>query len=177
MTINTPAFRNELLAALPPDELDQLSPNLHPTMFVLRQVLRESGSSFDDVFFPEGGLVSLTADTKDIGFVVVGMTGRESFVGTAVPLNAKAIAVHQAMVQIPGSGHRMRASAFRDAMAVMPVFRNRCLRYVQFVMLRTAQLAACNARHEMPERLARWLLLSRDRIDCDELPTMQEFLS
>jgi hypothetical protein len=87
MVINTLAFRNEPLSALPPDELDQLRPNLRPVTFVLRQVLHEVGGPIDDVFFPESGLVSLTADTKDTGFVEVGMTGREGFIGTAVPLN------------------------------------------------------------------------------------------
>ena len=177
MGFNTPAFRNELLAALPADELDRLRPDLHPATFVLRQVLHEVGSPMDDVFFPESGLVSLTADTKDTGLVEVGMTGREGFIGTAVPLNAKADAVHQAIVQMPGAGHRMRAPAFRDALAAMPVLRDLCLRYVQFVMVQTAQSAACNARHELPERLARWLLMSRDRIDSDDLPMTQEFLS
>ena len=59
----------------------------------------------------------------------------------------------------------------------MPALRDHCLRYVQFVMVQIAQSAACNARHDMPERLARWLLMSRDRIDSDELPMTQEFLS
>lgn len=77
MVVNTPAFRNDLLSALPSDELDQLLPNLHPVTFVLRQVLHEVGSPMDDVFFPESGLVSLTTDTKDTGLVEVGMTGRE----------------------------------------------------------------------------------------------------
>ena len=177
MGYNSPVFRNEFLAAMPPDELDQLRSNLHPVSFVFRQVLHEVGSPIDDVFFPESGLISVTADTKDTGLVEVGMTGREGFVGTAVPLNATASAVHQAIVQIPGAGHRMRAPAFRDALAAMPALRDHCLRYVQFVMVQTAQSAACNARHELPERLARWLLMSRDRIDSDELPMTQEFLS
>lgn len=177
MVINTPVFRNELLSALPLDELDQLRPDLHAVTFVLRQVLHEIGSPIDDVFFPESGLVSLTADTKDTGLVEVGMTGREGFVGTAVPLNASPSAVHQAIVQIPGSGYRMRAPMFRDALAAMPALRDRCLRYIQFVMVQTAQSAACNARHDMPERLARWLLMSHDRIDSDDLPMTQEFLS
>ena len=177
MDFNTPVFRNDLLSFLPSDELERLRPHLRPVTLVLHQVLHEVGSSIDDVFFPESGLVSLTADTKDSGLVEVGMTGREGFVGTAVPLNTEARAVHQAIVQIPGTAHRMRAPDFRDALAAMPALRDWCLRYVQFVMVQTAQAAACNARHEMPERLARWLLMSHDRIDCDELPMTQEFLS
>jgi CRP-like cAMP-binding protein len=172
-----PGFRNELLAALPVGELDQLRPNLHPVTFVMRQVLHEVGAPIDEVFFLESGLVSLTADTKDTGLVEVGMTGREGFVGTSVPLNARASAVHQTIVQMPGAGNRMRAPAFRDALATLPAFRDRCLRYVQFVMVQTSQSAACNVRHEMPERLARWLLMCRDRHDSDDLPMTQEFLS
>ena len=85
MGLDTPTFRNELLAALPPDELDRLRPNLHPVTFVLRQVLHEVSGPMDDVLFLESGLVSLTADTKDTGLVEVGMTGREGFIGTGVP--------------------------------------------------------------------------------------------
>ena len=177
MASDTLAFRNDLLASLPPDELDQLRPNLHPATFVFRQVVHEVGSPLDDVFFPESGLISLTADTSDTGLVEVGMTGREGFVGTAVLLNPQALATHQAIVQLPGTGHRMRAPLFREALATMPSLQERCLRYVQFVMMQGAQSAACNARHELPERLARWLLMSRDRADDDEMPMTQEFLS
>ena len=105
------------------------------------------------------------------------MTGREGFAGTSVPLNASATAIHRAIVQMPGAGNRMRASTFQDALATMPSFRDRCLRYVQFVMVQASQSAACNARHGMPGRLARWLLMSLDRNDTAILPMTQEFLS
>ena len=177
MASNPPPFGNEMLSGLPLHELDGLRPDLHPVTFVLRQVLHEVGAPIDDVYFPGSGLMSLTADTRDSGFVEVGVIGREGFVGTSVPLNFKATAIHRALVQIPGVGHRMRASAFQDALAVMPSFRERCLRNIQFVMVQTSQSAACNARHEMPRRLARWLLMCLDRNDAPTLPMTQEFLS
>ena len=177
MASNTPAFRNEILSGLPRDELDRLCPDLHPVTFVLHQILHEVGAPIDDVYFPESGLMSLTADTRDSGFVEVGVIGREGFAGTSVPLNAKATAVHRALIQIPGIGYRMRASVFQDELAVMPSLRDRCLRNIQFVMVQTSQSAACNARHEMPQRLARWLLMCLDRNDAPTLPMTQEFLS
>ena len=169
MGLDTPAFRNELLAALPADELDQLRPGLHPATFVLRQVLHEVGSPMDDVFFPESGLVSLTADTQDHGLVEVGTTGRDGFVGLPVLLSPEPVSVHRAFVQVAGRAHRLRATLFREMAEALPTLRDRCLRYVQVMLMQNSQIAACNARHELPGRLARWLLMSRDRIDGDDL--------
>ncbi len=172
-----PAFRNELLAILSDDEVKQLQPHLQQVTLVLTQVLHEPGEHVDHVYFPESGVVSLTADTRDNGIVEVGMTGRDGVVGTSVVLNPDAIAIHKALVQVPGTATRIRTAAFTDALERLPVFRARCLRYVQVVMVQASQSAACNARHELTERLARWLLTSRDRLDGDEMPMTQEFLA
>ena len=66
-------------------------------------------------------------------------------------------------MQIPGIATRIRAEAFREELDQTPMFRDRCLRHVQVTMVQAAQAAACNARHELTERLARWLLMSRKR--------------
>ncbi len=170
------SFNNRLLAAIPRDELEQLRPLLTYVTLVSGQVLHEQANRIEDVFFVEYGLASLTADTRDNGQVEVGLTGWEGMVGASVLLNPAATAVHRAFMQIPGSGYRMNATAFRRATERLPAFRDRCLRYVQLLLVQTAQSAACNARHEVPERLARWLLMSRDRVDTDTLPLTQEFL-
>jgi CRP-like cAMP-binding protein len=98
-------------------------------------------------------------------------------VGASVLLNPEAIAVHKAFIQTAGAAWRIRAATLRQAIEQSPTLRDRLLRYVQFLMVQTAQSAACNARHDVPARLARWLLLTRDRLDGDELPLRQEFLS
>jgi CRP-like cAMP-binding protein len=107
----------------------------------------------------------------------VGFTGREGLVGAVILLNPDALAVHRAFIQVPGAAFRMRAGALREAAEWSPALRDRCLRYVHFMMVQTAQFAACNARHELSERLARWLLMTRDRMNGDDLPLTQEFLS
>ena len=78
---------------------------------------------------------------------------------------------------MPGAAHRVDAASFRDAVEACPVLRDRCLRYLQQVMVETSQAAACNARHELLPRLARWILISHDRVDGDELPMTQEYMS
>ena len=171
------AFRNDLLAAVSEEDLAHLRPHLQRVTLLLSQVLHEAGEQMDHVYFVERGVVSLTADTGDNGLVEVGMTGREGLVGASVILNPDAIAVHRALVQVPGSAIRMRTAALRDTLERSPGFRDRCLRYVHVLMVQASQAAACNVRHELTERLARWLLMSRDRIDGDELPMTQEFLA
>ncbi len=170
-------FRNELLQALPPDELALVRPCLLPVTLVLSQILHEAEAPIDEVYFLEAGLVSLTADTSDNGFVEVGMTGREGFVGITVLLNPEPLSVHRAFVQIPGRAYRVRAKTFRELTETLPVLRDRCLRTIQVMLMQSSQIAACNARHDLPGRLARWLLMSRDRIDGNDLPVTQEFLS
>ena len=170
-------FRNELLRALPPAELALVRPCLLPVTLVMSQILHEAEAPIDEVYFFESGLVSLTADTGDNGLVEVGMTGREGFVGVTALLSPEPISVHRAFVQIPGRAYRIRATTFRELTEALPALRDRCLRYVQVMLMHNSQIAACNARHDLPGRLARWLLMSRDRIDGDDLPMTQEFLS
>jgi CRP-like cAMP-binding protein len=172
-----PAVRNELLAALPVDGLVRLRPIMRRVTLVLNQVLHEVGDAIRHVYFVEEGFVSLTADTGDCGLVEVGITGREGVVGAPVLLGHDAIAVHRTLVQMPGTAYCMDAAGLREAVEACPALRDRCLRYLQQLMIETSQAAACNARHELLPRLARWILTSHDRVDGDELPMTQEYMS
>ncbi len=173
----TGSFHNELLRSLPADELDRMRPHLKPVTLVLSQILHEAEAPIDETYFVESGLISLTANTNDGGQVEVGMTGREGFVGLAALLSPTPASVHRALVQVPGRANRIQTAIFRELVDQSPSLRDRCLRYVQVMLVQNSQIAACNARHGLPERLARWLLMSRDRIDTDDLPMTQEFLS
>lgn len=175
--LNGVSIRNKLLAGLSAEERDHLRPLLTHVTLVSGQVLQERGQPIEDVFFMEHGLASLTADTVDDGQVEVGLTGWEGMVGVSVLLNPEAIAVHRGFIQIPGAGFRIRAADLRRMVELCPALRERCLRYVQMLMMQTAQSAACNARHQLGERLARWLLMCHDRVDGDELLLTQEFLA
>ena len=172
-----PSYRNEILSVLPLSEIEQLRPHLQHASLVMQQVLHEFGNTIADVYFPETGLVSLTADTQDHGWVEVGLIGREGFTGSQLLLNPDAVIAHRAFIQVPGQGYRIAAAQFLALADRLPTFRTLCLRYIHFQMIQTAQSAACNARHELPKRLARWLLMSHDRIDGNDLPMKQEFLS
>ena len=172
-----PPFRNCLLGALAPAALETLRPHLlGPVELAQAQTLHVRGHPVVDVFFPEAGVVSLTAGTSD-GDVEVGLTGREGLVGVAVLLDPEAIAVHQAFVQIPGAAWRVPAPALRRAVAQSPALREHLLRYVHSLMAQSGQTAACNARHTLPQRLARWLLMAHDRVEGDELALRQEAVS
>lgn len=103
-------FQNQILAALSAKDLDQLRPHLGRVTLVLAQVLQEVGNPIEDVYFVQSGLVSLVANTGDSGKVEVGMTGRDGLVGGSVLLNPAAIALHRAVVQVPGTAYRMQAT-------------------------------------------------------------------
>jgi CRP-like cAMP-binding protein len=172
-----PGVRNQLLAALPTEDLERLRPRLRRVTLVMDQVLHEVGSAIDEVYFIEEGIVSLIADTRDGGLVEVGMTGRDGVIGTPVLLSRDAIAVHRTVVQIPGAAYRLDRAGFQDAVDMFQVLQDRCRRYLHQVMVETSQAAACNARHELLPRLARWVLATHDRVDGDDLPMTQEYLS
>jgi CRP-like cAMP-binding protein len=171
------SFRNEILCALSDNELDLLRPHLKQVALKSGQVLHEPNSPIKDVFFVEKGVVSLTADTHDHGQVEVGLTGREGLVGASAILNPRSYSVHRAFIQAEGDAYRLSTTVLRSAVERSATLRDRCLRYLEMLMVQTSQAAACNARHNLPERLARWLLMVRDRIDSDDLPMTQEFLS
>jgi CRP-like cAMP-binding protein len=104
------------------------------------------------------------------------MIGKEGVVGVPVLLGADTSPL-QAMVQIPGSALRMRANAFREEAVRRATLSALLLRYVQALHVQVSLSAACNGRHTLPERLARWLLMARDRATSDEMPLSHEFLS
>jgi CRP-like cAMP-binding protein len=170
-------FRNRILAALPISEVENLRPHLHQMSVIAGQTLHEPRNPISDVFFVEEGVISLTADSIGNGQVEVGLTGSEGLVGAPAILNAQPFAVHRAITQVTGRVYRIGTSVLRSAIEQSPVIRDLCMRSVEVLMIQSAQVAACNAKHNLPERLARWLLMVRDRIDSDNLPMTQEFLS
>jgi CRP-like cAMP-binding protein len=174
---NQATIRNDILAGLSPAEFEPLREHLHHITMVSGQVLHEPNSPIMDVFFVATGIVSLTASTNDDGRTEVGLTGHEGLVGASALLNPEPYSAYRAFTQVKGSAYRMRTAAFRSAIERSATLRDRCLRYVETLMVQSSQVAACNTRHNLPERLARWLLMVRDRIDSDDLPMTQEFLS
>ena len=174
--VSTPAPRNRLLAALPPEDLARLRPRLETVELPLRKTLHAPGKPIASVYFPEVGYVSMMAYLEDGDAAEVGMIGRDGFVGLPVLLGAECDDI-EAMVQSAGTALRMDTAAFREALERIPAFRTLLLRYALIHHGQVARTAACNGRHHTDQRLARWLLMAHDRARMDEFPMTHEFLS
>ena len=175
---SAPLFRNEILRILPGDEIASLRASLARVRLVNGQILHAPGKRIEHVYFVEQGFISMVADADDRGGQVeVGLIGRESMVGLTVVLGMPMRSYNRAMVQLPGIAYSLPVTALASTPERTPVL-NRILRQqLGIFMAQMAQTAACNGRHTLSERLARWLLMARDRVDVDELALTQEFLA
>jgi CRP-like cAMP-binding protein len=171
-----PAPRNRLLAALPPEDLARLWPQLEAVELPLRRVLHAAGEPIAAVFFPESGYASMLATLEDGDAAEVGLIGCEGMVGLPVLLGADHDDL-EAMVQNAGAALRLGKAAFRQEFDRIPAFRTLLLRYALVHHGQVARTAACNGRHHTDQRLARWLLMAHDRAKTDEFPMTHEFLS
>jgi len=173
---STPAPRNRLLAALPSDDLARLWPQLEAVELSFRKVLHAPGEPITTVYFPETGYSSMLAYMEDGDAAEVGMIGREGMIGLPVLLGADHDDI-EALVQTPGTALRMDARAFREELERIPALRTLLLRYALVHHGQVVRTAACNGRHHIDQRLARWLLMAHDRAEGDEFPMTHEFLS
>ncbi len=173
-----PMFRNRLLQALPAEELRRLRPALTRVRLINGDVLHRAGDQIEQVFFVEQGFVSLVAEADGVeSRVEVGLVGRESVVGSSVLLAADATSYVQAMVQMPGTAYCISAATLHASLEQVPTLRRLVRQALEASIVQLAQIAACNSRHTLPERLARWLLMAHDRMDGNELPITQEILA
>lgn len=175
-SVEQSAVRNHLLSLLPSDDFLRLAGALRPVDLVLRQVLHQPDQPIAAVYFMEAGTASMIAPLGNGDALEVGMVGREGLVGLPVVLGTD-VAVTEALIQVPGAALRLPATALKEALAGSPALKALLLRYVQAFHAQVTQTAACNGRHVLEERLARWLLMTHDRADGDVLPMTQEFLS
>jgi CRP-like cAMP-binding protein len=174
--IEQPAVRNQLLAALPPDDFALLAPALRRTDLELKRVLYEPYQPVGTVYFLESGIVSMLAPLEEGRFMEVGLVGREGLVGLTAVLGADSAAT-QALVQAPGTALQLRHAEIKEAFEASTTLRGLLLRYAHAYHAQVAQTAACNGYHLLEERLARWLLMAHDRAEGDEFPMTQEFMS
>src|ERR1700693_5524386 len=167
---------NRLLLALPPRNLKRLMPELEHVRCQRGQVLMDADSSLDHVFFPDSGVVSVVAVYPDGSIIEMATIGREGCTGMQAFFGAKTSSV-RLLVQIPGSAAKMSRAAFTRAMGSMPSFRGLMNAYVQAFLEQVLVSVACNGAHSLKQRLARWLLMMRDRSDGDMLPITQDLLA
>jgi CRP-like cAMP-binding protein len=168
--------RNRLLLALPSSNPKQLTPELEHIRCQREQVLMDVDSSLDYVFFPDSGVVSVVAVYADGSIIEMATVGREGCTGVQAIFGAKTSSA-RLLVQIPGDAAKMSRAAFTRAMGSMPSFRNLMYAYVQAFLGQVLVSVACNGAHSLKQRLARWLLMMRDRSDDDALQITQNLLA
>src|ERR1700723_1529180 len=168
--------RNRLLLALPSRNLKRLMPELENISCHRAQILMNADSSLDHLFFPDSGVVSVVAVYTGRRLIEMATGRREGFTGVQAIFGAKRSSV-QLLVQIPGSAAKISRAAFTRAMDSMPSFRSVMDAYVQAFLEQVMVSVACNGAHSLKQRLARWLLMMRDRSDGDALPITQDLLA
>ena len=171
----TPAPRNRLLGALPAEDLAALWPQLEPVELPLREILQVPEQPMPAVYFIETGWVSMIATLEDGDGAEVGLVGYEGMLGLPLLLNDDRDDL-EGMVQCQGTALRLPAEAFQEALVQMPSLRPLLNRYALMHHGQVARTGACNGRHEIPQRLARWLLMAHDRSESDTFPMTHEFL-
>jgi CRP-like cAMP-binding protein len=167
---------NRLLAALPDEEYRRLSPHLEQFVLTYGATIYERSELVRHIYFPESGIISLLAALADSTTLEVGMVGPEGMVGLPVFLGV-ATSTNRAIVQGPGLASRMKVEDFlaqaRNGGAWSRVLR----RYTHSLLVQVSQSALCYRVHPIEARLARWLLMTADRMAAHEFHITQEFLS
>lgn len=172
----SPPIANQLLAALPKKDYQRLLRHLEQIPLIFEEVIYQPNTPISDVYFPNSGIVSLLAGANERTTLEVGLVGNEGMVGLGVFLGVNT-SVNRAVVQGVGSAMKMKASSLRKHCKDGGIFSQLLQRYSHSVLAQLTQSAVCNQFHSVDARLARWLLMTRDRMAADEFRLTQEFLS
>lgn len=174
-TLNQPTG-NRLLSALPADQYVRLRPHLQMVEFALGEVIYEFAGQLDYVFFPTTSIVSLLYTMENGTSAEMGLTGNDGVVGIAVFMGGGTMP-NRAVVQSAGAALKMKAKVLQDEFARGGKFQQLLLRYTQALITQISQTAVCNRLHSVEQQLCRWLLLSHDRLNTDELVMTQELIA
>ena len=170
------AAPNRLLAALPADEYERLSADATAVPLPVGKILHRPGEPPDLVYFPSSGVCSFTTRMRDGRIVEVGTIGREGFVGLSAHLGEPLQNV-ETIVQVPGEDAlAVRLDMFRAELERGGTLRTLVARYAQAFLALMMQSVACNALHDVPQRAARWLLMTADRTG-DRFQLTHEYLA
>lgn len=167
--------KNRILGHLPKTEIKRLLPHMRLVALPLKHVLYQPGEPIRYAYFPEDAVVSMIAPMDDGRSVEVTLIGNEGMLGLRAVLAGKTY-WHVSVVQVPGGCVRMNAKVLQAEFKRGGVLQERLLHYTSYLLVQTAQMAACNRIHHQKQRLARWLLMAHDRVTEDEFPMTHEFL-
>lgn len=167
---------NRILLSISDSDYGSLRPHLEYISLASHLILHEGGGKLEFVYFPNRGLISLVVVMKDGKTAEAGIVGNEGFTGTpaAVGLSRSPL---QAVVQISGDGFRVDVAALQSTLESTPHLQLMLSRYAVVQGMQVAQTAACNRLHDIKQRLARWLLMTQDRVDAESLPITHDFLA
>jgi len=169
--------RNLLLAALPTDEYRRVAQSLESIPLKLKSVVHRAGDPVRYVYFPGGGFFSMLTVLKDGGMVEVATVGREGMVDITAVLDGNPVSSTTMVQGETDVCYRMTAETFRREMDRRGVFYELLTHWTQALVGFIMQSTACNAVHSVEQRLARWLLMARDRMESDHFPLTQEFVA
>jgi CRP-like cAMP-binding protein len=169
-------MHNEILLGLPRTECDALFPDLEYVELRTHDALHEAGRPITHGYFVNSGLASVLNVMADGKSVEVGLAGKEGFIGLPLIVGLRT-SPNRVVAQVAGSAFRIRASDFVKSIRRCPQLERHLNRFTHAMAMQATQVAACNRAHEVDERLARWLLMSQDRLGGDRIPLTQEFLA
>ena len=167
--------QNHLLASLPEAEWQRWIPQLELVEMPLGEVLYESGSTLSHVYFPTTSIVSLLYVMESGASAEIAVVGNEGIVGISLFMGGETTP-SRAVVQSAGLGYRLTSRAIKEEFVRAPVL-HLLLRYTQALITQMSQTAVCNRHHSLDQQLCRWLLLSLDRLDGNELVMTQELIA
>jgi len=168
--------QNHLLAALPAADYTRLAPHLELTPMPLGWAVYEPGGQLSYLYFPTTSIVSLLYVMESGASAEIAITGNEGLVGISLFMGGESTP-SRAVVQSAGSGYRLRASILKKEFALGGHLQHLALRYTQALITQMAQTAVCNRHHAVDQQLCRWLLLSLDRLESNELVMTQELIA
>ncbi|HUF74049.1 MAG TPA: Crp/Fnr family transcriptional regulator [Gammaproteobacteria bacterium] len=168
--------QNDLLAALPAPDYERLARNLEVVQMPLGDVLYESGGQLKHVYFPTTAIVSLLYVMENGASAEIAVVGNEGLLGIALFMGGETTP-SRAIVQSAGYGFRLKAQFVKDEFNLAGPFMRLLLRYTQALITQMAQTAVCNRHHSVDQQLARWLLLSLDRLPTNQLTMTQELIA
>ena len=167
---------NRLIAALPALEWQRWQPLLEWVELPLGQVLYESGLTMSHVYFPTAAIISLLYVMESGASAEIAVVGNEGLVGIALFMGGETTP-SRAVVQSAGTGFRLKAQVIKDEFNGSGPVMHLMLRYTQALITQMAQTAVCNRHHTLDQQLCRWLLLSLDRLQGNELVMTQELIA
>jgi CRP-like cAMP-binding protein len=168
--------QNHLLGALPPAEAQRWLPFLEPVDMPLGAVLYEAGGTLSHVYFPTTSIVSLLYVLANGASAEIAVVGNEGIVGISLFMGGESTP-SRAVVQSAGQGFRLKSSLMKEEFNRAGPVLHLLLRYTQALITQMAQTAVCNRHHSLDQQLCRWLLLSLDRLQDNELVMTQELIA